>query len=167
MKWLVINIWYINIEGFLFVPLPRPPLTLSTFSPSSLTSGVVRCSAGHPSELRLFPGKLKLDHPVSLWESVLCFWLVLAHHTPSGVSALYWTPYTKKLQCVISIIFFADEAFGQSRLWFRLNFVVFDAAYGPELSKEQRRFDPNRPDTDPHRQPRRHAGRILQQPGSV
>lgn len=53
-------------------------------SPSSLTSGVVRCSPGHPAELRLFPGQLELDHPVSLRESVLCLRLVLAHHTPPG-----------------------------------------------------------------------------------
>lgn len=43
--------------------------------------------------------------------------------------------------------------------------VLCCAAHGAELSEEQRRSYPDRPDPDPHRQPRRHAGRILQQPG--
>lgn len=107
-------------------------------------------------------------------------WIIQSHYEKvsyvSGSSLLTTHPqvsvllYTKKLWRIISVVFCWYGGLGwqsSSGVLFQLNHVVFYAAYGPELSEEQWRFDPNWPDPDPHSQPRWHARRILQQPGSV
>ena len=52
--------------------------------------GAFRCGPGDSSKLWLCPWKLQLDHPVPLWESVLCLWILLAYHAPTGNSKFSW-----------------------------------------------------------------------------
>lgn len=53
-----------------------------------LPPGVVWSCAGLPLKLWLLTGQLQLDHPVSLWESVLCVRFIPPHHTSTGGSTV-------------------------------------------------------------------------------
>ena len=58
----------------------------STHSYDGSFLGAFRRGPGDSSKLWLCPWKLQLDHPVPLWESVLCLWILLAYHAPTGNS---------------------------------------------------------------------------------